>query len=501
MSLNRQAGRDSWNADQRTGTMGKRVAIIGGGLCGLAAAHRLVELSSKAEPPLEITLFEAQSRLGGLVGTESPAGYLVDLGADSFITDKPAALELCLRLGLKESLVGTNKAYRGAFVLRGKQLHRVPEGVNLMTPSKAYPLLGSPLLSWKGKLRMLAERFVPPKRDDEDESLELFVVRRFGREAFDRLVQPLVGGIYTSDPAKLSIHAALPRFPADEKKFGSLIRAAMSRNTKKTAGADESATGARYGLFLGLKGGMQELLDWLLAKIVGKVTLRLGTEVTRVERKSGTESGVLIHTPGRRPETFDHVIVAVPAWKAAMLLEEDVPTVARELAGIEYASSVIVATGHDARRIRHPLDAFGLVIPSIEGRKILAVSFSNRKFPERAPEGKMQLRTFVGGALQPELCQLEDQELIRLVHQELGEILGVEGEAEVSRVVRYPRAMPQFHLGHRARVERIRGQLSEIPEILLAGNAYDGVGIPDTIASGEQAAEAIIRRRDTTPAS
>ncbi len=473
-----------------------RIAIAGGGLSGLAAAHRLVEIAAEQNRRFEITLFESQSRLGGLVGTESIAGYQIDLGGDSFITDKPAALNLCLRLGLKDSLIGMSKNFRGAYILRGKKLCLVPEGVNLMTPSKALPILTTSLLSVPGKLRMLGERFVPPRQDESDESLEAFVVRRFGREAFDRLVQPLVSGIYTADPSKLSIQAALPRFPADEKQYGSLIRAATVRALQKRGSPQQQATGARYGLFLGLKGGMQELVDWLLSRIVGQISLRLSTEVTRVEHKFQTEkaaiqSEVVLHTRGRRPEAFDAVILALPAWKSAELLATDQASLSQELSRIEFASSVIVVTGHQESQIKKPLGAFGLVIPRVERRKILAVSFSHRKFPDRVPSGCALLRTFVGGALQPELCELDDQQLQKLVHQELQEILGVEGEPVVSRIVRYPRAMPQFHLGHRELVARIREQLSQTPRIVLAGNSYDGVGIPDTIASGEQAAERI----------
>lgn len=465
-----------------------RVAILGGGLTGLAAAHRLCELSANQPAAMDITLFEAGTCFGGLVGTVERDGYLIDTGADSFITNKPGALQLCQRLGLSDRLQATDARYRGALVLSRGKPQPVPEGFQLLSPTAMWPILRSPILSPWGKLRMGWEYFLPAQQSHGDESLASFVRRRFGTEALDRLVQPLVGGIYTSDPEQLSLAATMPRFLEMEREHGSLIRAAYA--TKPTATDDRTSSGARYGLFAGLRGGMQDLVAALIAAVTPRVTFQLGTRIQAVE-SSPTGAGYTITQSDGTQSVVDQVIVTLPPSRAAEVVQTlDVP-LHHALRQIESASSAIVVTGHDLRRIAHPLKAFGLVIPHRERRQILAVSFSSRKFPNRAPEGKVLLRTFVGGALQPDLCDLDDEALVQLVRKELEATLGVTGDPEFSMVVRYPQAMPQYTLGHLDRVAEIERLAGQHLGFALAGNAYHGVGVPDAIHSGEQAAERI----------
>ncbi|OYW18364.1 MAG: protoporphyrinogen oxidase, partial [Planctomycetales bacterium 12-60-4] len=260
-----------------------RIAIIGGGLTGLSAAHRLSELASEQGLALDITLFEAGPKLGGIVGTVERDGYLIDTGADSFITNKPGALQLCQRLGLGERLQATDPKYRGALVLHNGRPVPVPEGFQLLSPSALWPVLASPILSPWGKLRIAAEYFIPARKNGSDETLASFVRRRFGSEALDRLVQPLVGGIYTSDPEKLSLAATLPRFLEMERDHGSLIRA--SRTAKPQAVAeDRVSSGARYGLFAGLRGGMRDLVDALSMRINERCTVRLDTPIVAINQ-------------------------------------------------------------------------------------------------------------------------------------------------------------------------------------------------------------------------
>ncbi|HET6422376.1 MAG TPA: protoporphyrinogen oxidase [Planctomycetaceae bacterium] len=467
-----------------------RIAVLGGGLTGLAAAHRLVEL--RGDRPLEIHLYEAGSRWGGLVGTIERDGYLIDTGGDSFITNKPGALQLCQRLGLSDRLQATDTNHRGALVLFDGRPYPVPEGFQLLSPTAIGPVLRSPILSPWGKVRMAFEPFIPPRKGNGDESLASFVRRRFGNEVLERLVQPLVGGIYTSDPEKLSLRATMPRFLDMEQKYGSLLRA--MRQAKSALVEDTASTGARYGLFAGLRGGMQELIDTLVARIAPHVTMHLHTAVDCVERWDAPSRyrlrfRVAQATP---PDAFDHVISTLPTARSAALFENVDPQLATSLRDIEYASSTIVVTGHDLADIAHPLNAFGLVIPHRERRRILAVSFNTRKFPNRAPAGRTLLRTFVGGAMQPELAELDDAATVQLVREELAATLGVQGEPDFAIVVRYPRAMPQYHLGHCDRVAVIERQVAAHPGLHLAGNAYRGVGIPDAIHSGEQAAERVL---------
>ncbi len=460
-----------------------RIAIVGGGITGLAAAHRLLELQPKVAS--SVTLFEASPRLGGVVGTQHIGDYTLELGPDSFITNKPWAVNLCRRLGIEDRLIPTDARYRRSLVLRRGRPVAVPEGFQLMTPARVWPVLTSPIFSWWGKVRMGCEYFLPAKQDVHDESLGHFVRRRFGQEVLDRLVQPLVGGIYTSNPERLSLRATLPRFLDMEQQHGSLIRA--SRTAAKSAGANEHASGARYGLFATLAGGTQELVQVLADRISREAQIHVGCPVTRlVPLESG---GYELTAQGQPPQIFDRVILTLPTYRVAELVQPFAAEWSRALREIEYASTTIVVSGHRLADIRHPLDAFGLVIPAIEHRRILAVSFTSRKFPNRAPEGHVQLRTFVGGAMQPEYFGLSDEDTKQLVREELREILGVTGTPDFEVVARYPRSMPQYHVGHLERVQRIRELAAQFPGLGLAGSSYDGVGLPDSIHSGEQAAE------------
>lgn len=460
----------------------------------MAAAHRLLELSEQLDRPLAISLFESGPRLGGVIGTQSIAGYRVELGADSFITNKPWAIDLCRRLGLESRLISTSSdpRFRRALVLRNGRPLPVPEGFQLLAPARVWPVLTSRIFSPYGKLRMGCEYFLPRRKSTGDESLAHFVRRRFGREALERLVQPLVGGIYTSDPEQLSLAATMPRFLEMEQHHGSLIRA--SRRLTKGAGSPEQASGARYGLFATLAGGISELLEALTARVTSGATMHLQTPVLNLRQSAGQAFQLSFGEPSA-PEhrAFDAVILAVPSYRAARLVSGVAPEIVEPLDAIPYASSAVVVSGHNLKDIRHPLDAFGLVIPAIERRRILAVSFTSRKFPDRAPEGCVQLRTFVGGAMQPELCGLGDDDLHALVREELAELLGVSGTPDFEVITRYTRAMPQYHVGHLDRVAAIEQALQAHPGLELAGNAYHGVGIPDCILSGEQAAQRILK--------
>jgi len=469
-----------------------RVAVVGGGLSGLSAAHRLSELSQETGTSLDLTMFEAAPRTGGMIATKRIGDYLVELGADSFITNKPAGVALCKRLGIEDELIPTEDAWRKSLVLRKGKPVEVPDGFMLLSPAKVWPILKSPLFSWRGKLRMGWERFLSRKTTsaDEDESLASFVRRRFGQELLDRLVQPLVGGIYTSDPKKLSLRATLPRFLDQEQEYGSLIKASRAQASKQTS-AETSGSGARYGLFTAPKRGIQTILDSLREKVESTATIQSDCPIVSLERSSKNWT---LTTANGESENFDAVILALPTHKAAELVRTVSTDLADDLCGIEYASSAIVVSGHKLSDIEHPLDAFGLVIPEIEDRDVIAVSFSSRKFPGRAPEGKVVLRTFVGGAMHPEKMQLSDDELKEVVRRELAAMLGVSGEPDFQEVVRYENSMPQYHVGHLDRVASIESRVSNLTGLELAGNAYRGVGIPDSIASGEAAAERVNKR-------
>lgn len=458
----------------------RRVAVIGGGITGLAAAHRLREI----DPSLNATLFEVGERLGGALRTEQDNGYLLELGADSFITNVPWGIELCRRLGLADELLPTCESHRRAMVVRRRKLVPVPAGFHLLAPSRTLAILRSPLLSWPGKLRLLAERFIPPSNGTADESLASFARRRLGREAFERLVQPLVAGIYTADAEKLSMQAALPRFLEMERQHGGLIRAARRKGVADTS----ESSGARYGMFAAPRAGMSSIADALAARLpAGSVRLR--SPVAQIRPADDDAWDVVTE---RGVERFDAVVMAAPAAAAAKLVSGFDDALATGLREIPYAGSAIVLLGYRRDQIAQPLKSFGFVVPAVERRGILAASFSSVKFAGRAPGDRVLIRVFLGGAERPDQLEFDDGALRQMATEELSQLLGASGEPELSRVVRWPNSMPQYHVGHVQLVERIESGAARYPTLALAGSAYHGVGVPNCIHSGEQAAKHIV---------
>ena len=471
------------------------VVVIGAGISGLTTAYELQEAARSANKPLRLTILESRSRTGGAFWTEHIDGFTCEGGADSFITNKPWALQLCHRLGLAGELMGTDNRHRRSFVLRHGKLLPVPEGFVLMAPSRAWPVLASPILSWKGKLRMMMEPFIPRGDASADESLASFVRRRLGNEALERLVQPLVGGIYTADPNDLSLRSTMPQVIEMEQKHGSLLRASLFKR-KRGEDVEKASSGARYGLFATLKGGMGRLLD-ALEKALPPGTIQLNSSVRRVQKSIDGKHWTVDLLDGPSLQA-DAVVMAAEAHAAARLLDEQDEELARQLRGIPYASSAIALVGYDRSQIKHPLDGFGVVMPAIENRKTLAISFTSVKLPDRAPEGKVLLRVFVGGATQPELFDLPDDEIRTIVINELQDVLGAHGDPCLYRLARHTRAMPQYTLGHQGRVAQIAARVQTHPGLAIASNALYGVGVPDCVHTGQLAANELARQLGLT---
>lgn len=465
-----------------------RVVVIGGGLSGLAAAHRIYERSAQSRLPVELVVLEAKDRIGGVIWTERRDGFTIEGGPDSFITNKPWGLQLCQRLGLTEQLLPTDPSHRRSFVVSNGRLGPVPDGFVLMAPHRILPVLTSPVLSWRGKLRFLMDLVIPRRDQEAEESLASFVRRRLGREALEKLVQPLVGGIYTGDPNDLSLRATLPQFLAMEREHGSLIRAAWRQRDERLQHSRSS--GARYGLFVTLAPGMHTL-PAALAQALPPGTVRTGSSVRRISRHEPTGRW-LVELLDRPSIEADAVIVSTEAHATARMIDALDPSLALQLRAIPYASSVIVNVAYRRDQVKHPLDGFGAVVPAVENRSILAISFISVKFPQRAPAGTVLLRVFLGGALQPNLLDLEDEAIGDLVARELGELIGVSGAPILQHIGRHPRSMPQYTLGHLERVAAIRQRLSKHPRLFLAGIAFDGVGIPDCIRVAEATAERVV---------
>ncbi len=465
----------------------ERVVVIGGGLSGLTAAYRLNQRAKASDRRVEVIVLEAKDRIGGAIWTQRTKGFTLEKGPDSFITNKPWAVDLCRDLGLSQDLIGTDPERRRSFVVRDGRLLPVPEGFVLMAPSRLLPMLTSPILSFRGKLRLLLDLVLPRKGDDSDESLSSFVKRRLGREALERLVQPLVGGIYTADPNELSVKATLPQFLAMEQEHKSLIRAAF-RQSRQTRSIEKRSSGARYGLFVTLASGMDALPN-ALASALPPGTVRTSTSVRRVSRNEPA-SPWLVELLDGPPIEADVVVLTTEAHASARLLDAVDPDLALQLRSIPYASSLIVNVAYPRDQVAHPLDGFGAVIPALEKRAILAVSFLSIKFPTRAPAGTVLMRVFLGGATQPEYFERDDEAIKTIVQSELFDLLGARGEPLLMDVTRHSRAMPQYTLGHLDRVDAIRRKASAHDRLILGGNAFDGVGIPDAVRAAETAAEA-----------
>lgn len=463
----------------------RRFAVIGGGISGLVAARRLVQKF----PQAKVKLYESASRVGGVLYTVQYGDFLVEHSADMMATNPPHAINLVKELGLEQDLMPTNAAERKAFVAFQGKLHRVPEGFSLMAPTKLWPIFTNRLLTWRGKWRLMREAKVARRTDTSDESLEDFAIRRFGQEAYERLIQPLVSGIYTADPKKLSMQAtSLSRFVAMEQQYGSLAAAMMSPKARKTEKSDNEASGARYGMFVGLKNGAQSLID-ALERSLPSDTIQRANEVTKLQRDDSKSVWVVSTQTG--VEEFDDVIVTVPAKQAASIVRTVDQDLHDSLARIEHASVAVVVLGFRPEAISKLPEGFGLVVPIVEKSDVIAISFSSNKFPGRVPAGGLLTRTFFGGALRPEMMNKSDAELIRLARKELQKWNGLTAEPSLSQVVRWNQIMPQYHVGHLELVKKIKDRVAAIPNFYLIGKGLEGVGIPDVVHAANECVKQI----------
>ncbi|HEU0167326.1 MAG TPA: protoporphyrinogen oxidase [Chloroflexota bacterium] len=440
-----------------------RVAVVGGGISGLAAAYRLA--ASGASP----VVFEASNRLGGVISTRRTDGWLMEGGPDSFLS-KEGIAELCASLGVET--IGVRPGFGRSFIVRGRRLLPIPQGLYLMAPSAIRPFMRSPVVSPLGKLRMGLDMVLPARSSDADESLASFVRRRLGREALERVAQPMIGGIYSADPERLSLAATQPQFLEMERRHGSVIRALMARKTQ--------ASGARYNLFLTPRHGMQTVVDALAGSLP---EVRRSTAVTTLTLPSAAAAGEGCSVNG---EGFDGVCVCMPAPDAARLLPE-LPWPA-----LTYTSMATVNFGFHRDQVRHALDGAGAVVPAVEGRSLVACTFSSSKFEGRAPEGHVLLRAFVGGALAPAALARSDEELAAAALADLRELLTISGEPVETFVTRMPDSMPQYEVGHLERLAAFERALADVPCLEVAGNGACGVGVPDCIASGLAAADRLL---------
>jgi oxygen-dependent protoporphyrinogen oxidase len=448
----------------------RRMAVVGGGITGLAAAYALQVRG------VEYALFEASPRLGGKILTERAEGFVIEGGPDSFLRDKPWALDLALRLGLEEEFADTQPGQKTLLVRDGR-LVAVPEGMVFVIPTRFWPFVTSPLLSWRGKLRVGLDLAIPPRKGAGDESVAEFIRRRLGQEMLERAAEPLMGGIHVSDPEQQSLIATFPRFRKMEQKHGSLIRAARAN------GQGAKPAWQRSG-FVTLQGGMGRLVEAVAGRLErGRVFM--GCKVTSLAPRA--EGGYRL-TAGGEALDFDAVILAAPAAVAAGLVAPFAAELGKALAAIRSLSTATVSLAYralDAGR----LEGSGYLAPRREGRPVSACTISSNKFAGRAPEGMVLVRCFVGGPGQEEMVFKEDEELVQIARGEVGALFGVRAEPVLARVFRWVEANPQYEVGHLERVAEIRRLCAEWPGLAVAGCAYEGVGVPDCVRQGEEAAE------------
>jgi len=476
----------------------KRIAIIGGGISGLTAAFRLEERRRQGAP-LEYVLFEASHRFGGVVQTDHVDEFVVEAGPDSFLTGKVWAADLCRELELGDYLITSNDARRRTYVVLKGQLVPLPDGLMFMVPTKPFSAFFSPLFSWKTKLRMIREWFYAPIASDEDISVAKFVEQHYGREMVDRVAGPLLAGVYGGSADELSVRSVLPLFVEMEAKFGSLGKAMVrsSREREKFAGSEgrPRAAAPTRGVFTSLKNGMQQMADALLARIPDDAK-RLNTPVTSVR----PESGKWLVIAGGRTEEFDGVIVGTPAYVTSALLCESNAEFRSTLASIRYSSSVTMAFAYDVEISGVLPPGFGFLLPETENERLIAATFVHNKFPHRAPDGCALIRCFLGGTRDEAILQLSDGELTAIVRRELEAILGIKADPRFVRIYRWKQAMAQYGVGHRERVERIRMAISGMPGLGLGGNYLGGIGVPDCVRSGSEAAAKVLAELNIPPA-
>jgi len=481
-----------------------RVAIVGGGIAGLAAAYEL-EKARGVGADVTYTLFESRDRLGGSLASETVNGVVLERGPDSFLSEKPAGAELCRELGLADQLTPSNDANRKTYIVVKNRLVPLPDGLMFLIPTKLVPTALTSLFSPMTKIKMALVLLHPPRPSRQDESVAALVERHFGREAVDRLADPLLSGIYGGDATQLSARTVLPKLVEMETQYGSLTRgmlaahkqmrakmAAMRAAAQEAGGRPGSRPAGPRSIFTTLRGGLQQLVDALEAHLNSE-WVKTSTSVDSLAREA---NGWRLRSDGR-DEFYDAVILTSPAFVAGKLLASTDAALGDELGAIPYSSSITVNLVFDEAQLGPLPDGFGFLVPAVEGRAMLACTFVHRKFVGRTPTGKAVLRAFLGGAKNESLLDQPDDVLIATVRRELSEILGarIVGPhipAEATQVSRWRRAMAQYSVGHHERMKRVKDRVATLPGLRLAGNAYDGIGIPDCIRTGRNAATELL---------
>lgn len=474
-------------------TRQRTVVIVGGGISGLATAFSLLEQAVIAGLSLRCTIVESGSSWGGKIVTHRIGDIVTEAGPDSFLSQKQAGLDLCTKLGLTDQLINTNETAKKASVLHKGRLHDLPEGLLSFVPKQLGPFFRSGLLTWMGLARMGLEVAVPPGPTSGDESLAGFLRRRFGAQAYERVLEPLMSGIYAGNAEQMSLRATFPRFFELEQQYGSVVRGMMA--TKKST-APGSTSGPRRTMFVSLKHGLGDIVTALISRLIQQgVELRLGSQVDALRVRShelGRWTYDLI-LQDRSALSADAIVLATPAFVSAELLRPLSPIAGGLLELIPYTSTATIAMTFPAQAVAGSASGFGFIVPRIEGRDMIAATWTSLKWPYRAPADQLLVRCYVGGVGREEILTRDDEQLVATVRAELKALSGISAEPMYTEVNRWWKGMPQYTIGHLDRLNQLDAALSRYPGLVLTGAGYRGVGIPDCIRDGAIAAERIVQ--------
>jgi oxygen-dependent protoporphyrinogen oxidase len=460
-----------------------RIVVLGAGISGLATAYALENLARQHEVDADIVVLEKLERSGGKILSVKSHGYLCEWGPNGFLDSKPMTLELCRQLKIEDRLLRSNDNARKRFIFADGTLHRLPEGAASFFKSK--------LISWPGKLRLAGELLIPPKLDDEDETLANFARRRLGAQALERLIGPMVSGIFAGDPETMSLRSCFPRIHELEREYGGLLKAMVKlgreKRAERKAGKQVASAAGPGGILTSFSAGIQELTDALSAALTHGV--RTGCGVTRIEAKSG---GFLLHLEDSAVVEAEYVVSAAPAHALAGMLREQQPAAATLLEQIPYAPMNVVCFGYQRDKIKRDLAGFGYLNAKGENCRTLGTLWDSSIFPNRAPEGQVLLRSMFGGATNPRSIELSEEEVKRQTMADLRSIMGIDAEPDLVEIFRHKRAIPQYVPGHAQRLAALEQQLQQLPGLYITGNAFSGVGINDCVNAANQVARKVI---------
>jgi oxygen-dependent protoporphyrinogen oxidase len=471
----------------------KKIVVIGGGISGLSTMYYLKKKLNESNKEAELILLEKSDRLGGQIKTEYPEEFVIDGGSDCFIREKPWALKLCKELGIEDNLINTQDENGGTFIYRKKKLHKLPEGLMALVPSKFLEFATTGLFSIFGKLRMSREIFVPMKKNHSDETLSSFIKRRFGRELLDMIAEPLIAGIHAGDPERMSLKSTFPRFLEMEQDFGSLTRATLASRKKmkemKKISKGTPSSDPQYSFFISFKRGMYQFVESLVDRI-RDLNLETGKNVKSIEKSDNGKYEVVLDN--NEIIKAESVIITTPAYVTSELLKNFNEKISNELAKIPYVKTGTISIAYKKEDIKNMKKAFGFLVPGVEKRKIMAATFTSMKWPNRCPDEFYLIRCFIGGKYNQQMIELDDDTIISTVKNELKSILGIDAEPYLYRIFRWVDNMPQYNIGHLDLLENIDNEILQYKGFQITGSAYRGIGIPDCINNAEIVAGKVI---------